>query len=199
MNCKCSQLAKRGCLYILSLFKTDALLAQKIPSKLEVAPPPKCGLGEWVIPLRLLRLQEHLAVLINGLQLVSMVRLSRYSGKQPSSCVDTPRSFGRIPGNYQAKLLSGLSGIIAKFPMPLSLPLSLSYGKIELCFNWEVVTTRIIIKQVQLKNRLNHHSNLQEGWIITIPFSGCPEWDLPEWGRWIGPAGQGEEKEEQET
>ena len=36
----------------------------KIPSKLEVAPPPKCGLGEWVIPLRLLRLLEHLAVLI---------------------------------------------------------------------------------------------------------------------------------------
>ena len=39
----------------------------KIPSKLEVAPPPKCGLGdgwmEWVIPLRLLRLLEHLAVL----------------------------------------------------------------------------------------------------------------------------------------
>ena len=36
----------------------------KIPSKLEVAPPPKCGLGdgwmEWVIPLRLLRLLEHL-------------------------------------------------------------------------------------------------------------------------------------------
>ena len=24
----------------------------KIPSKLEVAPPPKCGLGEWVIPLK---------------------------------------------------------------------------------------------------------------------------------------------------
>ena len=37
----------------------------KIPSKLEVAPPLKCGLGEWVIPLRLLRLLEHLAVLIN--------------------------------------------------------------------------------------------------------------------------------------
>ena len=36
----------------------------KIPSKLEVPPPPKCGLGEWVIPLRLLRLLEHLAVLI---------------------------------------------------------------------------------------------------------------------------------------
>ena len=45
----------------------------KIPSKLEVAPPPKCGLGEWVTPLRLLRLLlrllrlrllEHLAVLI---------------------------------------------------------------------------------------------------------------------------------------
>ena len=35
----------------------------KIPSKLEVAPPPKCGLGEWVIPLRLLQLLEHLAVL----------------------------------------------------------------------------------------------------------------------------------------
>ena len=35
----------------------------KIPSKLEVAPPPKFGLGEWVIPLRLLRLLEHLAVL----------------------------------------------------------------------------------------------------------------------------------------
>ena len=33
---------------------------KKIPSKLEVAPPPKCGLGEWVIPLRLLRLLEHL-------------------------------------------------------------------------------------------------------------------------------------------
>ena len=38
---------------------------KKIPSKLEVAPPPKCGLGEWVIPLRLLRLLEHLAVLKN--------------------------------------------------------------------------------------------------------------------------------------
>ena len=41
-------------------------LLLKIPSKLEVAPPPKCGLdwmGEW-IPLRLLRLLEHLAVLI---------------------------------------------------------------------------------------------------------------------------------------
>ena len=40
------------------------MIIEKIPSKLEVAPPPKCGLGEWVIPLRLLRLLEHLAVLI---------------------------------------------------------------------------------------------------------------------------------------
>ena len=39
------------------------MIIEKIPSKLEVAPPPKCGLGEWVIPLRLLRLLEHLAVL----------------------------------------------------------------------------------------------------------------------------------------
>ena len=38
-------------------------MSKKIPSKLEVAPPPKCGLGEWVIPLRL----EHLAVLIKRL------------------------------------------------------------------------------------------------------------------------------------
>ena len=43
--------------------KFKSLLVPKIPSKLEVAPPPKCGLGEWVIPLRLLRLLEHLAVL----------------------------------------------------------------------------------------------------------------------------------------
>ena len=42
---------------------------KKIPSKLEVAPLyAKCGLdwmGEW-IPLRLLRLLEHLAVLTNS-------------------------------------------------------------------------------------------------------------------------------------
>ena len=53
-----------------------ANIAKKIPSKLEVAPPlsKMCEwVMEWVIPLRLLRLLEHLAVLINLLNLMKHV------------------------------------------------------------------------------------------------------------------------------
>ena len=52
----------KSAFYLFTL-SVKSSITKKIPSKLEVAPPPKCGLGEWVIPLRLLQLLEHLAVL----------------------------------------------------------------------------------------------------------------------------------------